>query len=67
MREWTLDWNAAFVVPCMDCAYLTPTLYRAYKDGDFYDNLPTLLVENRSSDYPYNRTDSRGFRCARTP
>jgi len=68
--EWNLDFypdDAAFVVPCTNCAYLTPTATRVVKVGNFAERsyyLPTWL----RYDYdPSNREIYLGFRCARAP
>jgi formylglycine-generating enzyme required for sulfatase activity len=68
--EWNLDFypdDAAFVDPCTNCAYLTPTATRVVKVGNFAEGpyyLPTWL----RYDYdPSNREIYLGFRCARAP
>ncbi len=68
--EWNLDFypdDAAFIDPCTNCAYLTPTATRVVKVGNFAEGpyyLPTWL----RYDYdPSNREIYLGFRCARAP
>jgi formylglycine-generating enzyme len=68
--EWNLDFypdDTNFVVPCTDCAYLTPTSTRMVKVGNFSEGpyyLPTWLRYNYD---PSNREIYLGFRCARAP
>jgi formylglycine-generating enzyme required for sulfatase activity len=68
--EWNLDFypdNTAFVDPCKDCAYLTPTATRIVKVGNFaegYYYLPTWLRYDYDAS---NREIYLGFRCARAP
>jgi formylglycine-generating enzyme required for sulfatase activity len=66
--QWNLDFSApSFVNPCDDCAYLASGSGRVLRDGYFGSGLPTLLVSYRNSQYPTNRFQSFGFRCARAP
>jgi formylglycine-generating enzyme required for sulfatase activity len=68
--EWNYDYypdDGAFVVPCTNCAYLTPTTTRVVKVGNFAEGsyyLPTWL---RYDYAPSNREIYLGFRCARAP
>jgi formylglycine-generating enzyme required for sulfatase activity len=69
MWEWTLDWNAPYVNPCSDCAYLSQgSSGRVVRGGDYLD-AASLIVSPSSpgSDPPAQRSGSSGFRCARTP
>ena len=65
--EWNLDWDAAYVDPCTDCASLTPGSARAFRGGSFYGDSSDLLPPNRYKYSPSNRSFDAGFRCARTP
>ena len=65
--EWTLDWEAAYVSPCVDCADFTAAVGRAAQGGNFdtpTGNFPPSRHSNAPGDsgaYAY------GFRCARSP
>jgi formylglycine-generating enzyme required for sulfatase activity len=70
--EWTLDWYASFVDPCLDCAFVTPPSnptpsVRACRGGSY--NLPAFDITpiTRNSEVPDRSTSILGFRCARTP
>ena len=65
--EWNLDWYAAYVDPCVDCANLTTAPTRAFRGGSFFGDTSDLLPPNRYNYSPSNRTFDVGFRCARTP
>jgi formylglycine-generating enzyme required for sulfatase activity len=66
--EWTLDWYAPFVTPCIDCADLTGGGFRVNRGGDWNDITEPLVVPNREGwDDPSLRTRYYGFRCARSP
>jgi sulfatase modifying factor 1 len=65
--QWTLDWNAAYVDPCTDCAYLTETSARIFRGGGFSSAAPLLLPPYRGSGPPAIRLVDFGLRCARTP
>jgi len=67
VNEWNADWFAAYVHPCVDCAYLTPATYRVLRGGYFYNDPSYLLSASRSDDLPTVRSICIGFRCARTP
>jgi formylglycine-generating enzyme required for sulfatase activity len=58
-----LDWAAAYVDPCSDCAYLTATNYRALGGGTFGE----LVLPPMLSIVPDERNDDVGLRCARAP
>jgi sulfatase modifying factor 1 len=65
--EWTLDWNAAYVDPCVDCAYLTVTNERMARGGGFSGDASGLLPTDRASLPPVGRFSDTSFRCARAP
>jgi formylglycine-generating enzyme required for sulfatase activity len=66
--EWTLDWSATYVNPCLNCAYLTGSPYRVDRGGSFFeDDASVLLSANRNSVLPDVRYDNVGVRCARSP
>jgi sulfatase modifying factor 1 len=68
--EWTLDSQAIYVNPCVDCAYLTPSDGRVLRGGSFYDGASYLLASDRDTgDLPSPTAQffRVGFRCARTP
>ncbi len=67
LYEHTLDWyNASYVDPCADCAYLTTTDTRVYRGGNFNNGLS--LPADRHSYPPTERyMGQAGLRCARTP
>jgi formylglycine-generating enzyme required for sulfatase activity len=62
-----------YVVPCHDCADLTPpgsgspTTGRVVRGGDFESELYMLVTSSRLYDDPSVRTSTIGVRCARTP
>jgi sulfatase modifying factor 1 len=66
VNEWNLDWYAAYVEPCADCAYLTPSGARVNRGGSFWI---FALPESRNGDPPTERGAylGFGFRCARVP
>ncbi len=64
--EWTLDWNAAYVNPCVDCANLSAASMRTLRGGDFGD--PAINARTGYAATPASRPtrDSGvGIRCAR--
>jgi formylglycine-generating enzyme len=68
--EWTLDWYATYVNPCVDCASLTPSGNRVIRGGDFTHAELYMRTANRglttdSNSEPSSRTRDVGFRCAR--
>jgi formylglycine-generating enzyme required for sulfatase activity len=63
--EWTADWYAKYVDPCVDCAYLAATSYRVTRGGDFAHQ--QLSPAGRAFTAPASRLGDVGFRCARTP
>jgi formylglycine-generating enzyme required for sulfatase activity len=75
VAELTMDWNAPYVTPCVNCADLTVTTGDAAggdglwkRGGSFGNNAVTLIVSARDfTDPPLLRVDDTGFRCARAP
>jgi formylglycine-generating enzyme required for sulfatase activity len=67
MVEWTLDWYAAYVDPCTDCANRSAGSVRVVRVGDFYDPSFRLLSTHRGYVDPTGRVNSFGVRCARSP
>ncbi|HXN46782.1 MAG TPA: SUMF1/EgtB/PvdO family nonheme iron enzyme [Bryobacteraceae bacterium] len=65
--EWSLDWSAPYVSPCMDCANLATGTERATQGGNFNtgtSDFPPARHANNPADtgaYAY------GIRCARAP
>jgi formylglycine-generating enzyme len=64
--EWNLDWEATYVDPCSDCAYLKATTGRVNRGGCFANAPGDLFSSARSSDSPSYR-GGIGIRCARIP
>jgi formylglycine-generating enzyme len=68
MYQWDLDWYAAYVNPCVDCANLTALPSgRVIRGGDFYHSTSLLLATSLYDAMPSTRNYTIGFRCARTP
>jgi formylglycine-generating enzyme required for sulfatase activity len=69
--EWALDWFAAYQLPCVDCADITPSVSpsrpRVFRGGSFYGCATLLRTANRNHTTPENRDAGIGVRCARTP
>jgi formylglycine-generating enzyme required for sulfatase activity len=67
--EGTLDWYAAYVTPCTDCAYLTTAADgHADRGGDFLDGALLIVPPSRTGGSPAaDRSAGSGVRCARTP
>lgn len=66
--EWALDWDSAYVDPCVDCAFLAGGSAKRYRGGSAYDVPARLVPTYRNGDPPTTKRDpSLGFRCARTP
>jgi formylglycine-generating enzyme len=65
--EWTLDYFASYVSPCVDCANFATAATRVTRGGNFNtaaDLFPPIRHANNPADmgaYAY------GFRCARAP
>ncbi|HSY39435.1 MAG TPA: SUMF1/EgtB/PvdO family nonheme iron enzyme [Polyangia bacterium] len=67
LAEWTLDWYAPYVDPCVDCVYLTDFSYRVVRGGSFGTNTEDVFPPARDGDLPGSRNAFYGFRCARSP
>jgi formylglycine-generating enzyme required for sulfatase activity len=68
--EWNLDFypdDGAYVDPCTNCAYLTPTSVRVVKVSNFAEGANYLPTWLRYDYDPANREIYLGFRCARAP
>jgi formylglycine-generating enzyme required for sulfatase activity len=68
--EWNLDWwEEPYVVPCVDCAVVTPSgpesLYRVARGGGFKSLPPVLVTSLRVQGTPSERDSFFGARCAR--
>jgi formylglycine-generating enzyme required for sulfatase activity len=64
--EWTLDWFADYADPCVDCAQLTPALFRVLRGGSCDSAREDILPPARTGRYPSGR-QTYGVRCARSP
>ena len=64
--EWTLDWYASYVNPCMDCANLVEASYRVVRGGSFVNGATDLRGSYRYDFTPTNRNYNIGVRCARS-
>lgn len=66
--EWNLDWYAAYVDPCADCADTTAASNRVVRGGGFSNPASEVSPAIRGFGAPPAVRDSNvGFRCARTP
>jgi formylglycine-generating enzyme required for sulfatase activity len=66
--EWNLDWYAAYVDPCVDCANLTAASDRVVRGARLDDAAQNLLPPARYLyGTPGTRSASIGLRCARSP
>jgi sulfatase modifying factor 1 len=65
--EWTFDWYATYVNPCVDCANLSSNQSRVLRGGQFGGTPSHLQPVTRSSNTPLDRHNDIGFRCARAP
>ncbi|MGD0523566.1 MAG: SUMF1/EgtB/PvdO family nonheme iron enzyme [Polyangiaceae bacterium] len=66
--EWTLDWyDAAWILPCDDCAQLVPTPFRSTRGGNWWVYDVPMLANNRTWYTPITRDFKGGIRCARAP
>jgi sulfatase modifying factor 1 len=64
--EWTLDWYAPYVSPCVDCAMTTETPDRVFRGGGFFNGTEALLSAARGHGTPrYRSFRVFGARCAR--
>ncbi len=70
--EWTFDgysdyWYAGPGGTCRDCANVTPGP-RSDRGGSFYESdAKSFRASYRGKDFPQNRAEWLGFRCARDP
>jgi formylglycine-generating enzyme len=67
LAEWTLDWYAPYLDPCVDCVYLTDFSYRVVRGGSFGTDTENVFPWAREGDVPGSRNAFYGFRCARSP
>jgi formylglycine-generating enzyme required for sulfatase activity len=66
VTEWTLDWDSpSLVVPCIDCANLTPSDLRTAGNGSFLDVPREQRASWSSAAPPSLRATTFGARCAR--
>ncbi len=69
--QWNLDWYAAYIDPCTDCADMTSVLgeenSRIHRGGACDFDRGSLLPPARFSYDPTQRTPVEGVRCARSP
>jgi formylglycine-generating enzyme required for sulfatase activity len=65
--EWALDWDTAYVNPCINCANLTTASNRVLRGGSFENGALFLRAGYRNYHDPMFRDFSYGVRCARTP
>jgi formylglycine-generating enzyme required for sulfatase activity len=65
--EWTLDWYAAYVNPCTNCANITTSSSRVVRGGGFSNDATLLRAGYRGNLTPSGRSGVIGVRCARTP
>jgi formylglycine-generating enzyme required for sulfatase activity len=62
--EWVLDWSASdYLVPCTDCANLTPSSSRVIRGGTFTND--ATVMSQASTATPTERHSWLGARCAR--
>jgi iron(II)-dependent oxidoreductase len=67
LSEWTLDWYAPYVTPCVDCVYLENFSYRVVRGGSFGTDVDNVFPPARNGDVPQSRNAFYGVRCARSP
>jgi formylglycine-generating enzyme len=67
LGQWNLDWYAAYVSPCTDCARATKGSSRVLRGGAFGDAMSNLQPTYRTANDPALRNDFAGIRCARSP
>jgi sulfatase modifying factor 1 len=69
LNEWSLDWQAPFVDPCADCAFLTQgtATQRVARGGSYSLDLTWIYSWARNSNDPSVEYSGIGFRCARAP
>jgi|SRR5215510_2299210 len=68
VAEWALDWAAAYINPCTDCAEVAvPSSTRMIRGGNYGQAATSLRTGHRSGIPPVNRDPGVGVRCARAP
>jgi len=67
VAEWTLDWAAAYMSTCVDCADLTPAAHRVFRGGNLNADDLDLRTGFRLNLAPSDRSSFNGIRCARKP
>jgi formylglycine-generating enzyme required for sulfatase activity len=67
MWEWTLDRNAPYSNPCVDCGDMTSSNDRVFRGGFWAVDVSGLVPPLRNYYPPTARTGTIGFRCARSP
>jgi sulfatase modifying factor 1 len=71
MSEWVLDWfYNPYPLPCDNCAALDGGMpeggpQRIFRSGGYYYESDVIETWSRFTDFPGNRDDSYGVRCAR--
>jgi sulfatase modifying factor 1 len=65
--QWTMDYFANYVSPCVDCAAITGGHSRVLRGGSFLDAVSNLKTTYRNGNDPTLRNDFEGVRCARSP
>jgi sulfatase modifying factor 1 len=66
--EWTLDYYATYVSPCVDCGYFSDvSLGRAIRGASYNYPSNQLYVGTRVGDVDTVRYSDDGVRCARSP
>jgi formylglycine-generating enzyme len=66
--EWQLDTYAStYTNPCVDCAFLGPSVTRVIRGDAFGGALVNLLPGSRTDVSPTSRGGNIGVRCARSP
>jgi formylglycine-generating enzyme required for sulfatase activity len=67
LSEWSQDWYVdPYPVPCNDCAYLTSSVARLCRGGDYlYEAGTDVTTARRAGVNPSARGSRLGFRCAR--
>jgi formylglycine-generating enzyme len=67
VREWVLDYAAAYSTACTNCAQLAPSQARVARGGGFSGDGFSLRTGLRTNLAPTDRNDLTGIRCARPP
>jgi len=66
--EWTLDMDAPYINPCINCASVLTGSLAVTRGGGFRDDATNLRAGNRGNGTPAYRGDRFvGVRCARAP